>query len=92
MPKTSFTKWSVSLPEKLSKAAEKRAAEESRTRSELIREALRSYLGNRETEMEESPQLEASVIRDRMAATGLYSEKFLEDLEDAIAYADKGGQ
>ncbi len=36
--------WSISLPPKLEKEAERAAREENRTKSELIREALRRYL------------------------------------------------
>jgi len=39
--------WTVSIPPLLSKQALKTAREESRTKSELIREALRRYLENR---------------------------------------------
>jgi CopG family transcriptional regulator/antitoxin EndoAI len=36
--------WNISLPPEMAKAAEKAAKDESRTKSELIREALRQYL------------------------------------------------
>ena len=39
--------WSISLPPRLGKEAEKAAKEENRTKSELIREALRRYLEGR---------------------------------------------
>lgn len=39
--------WSISLPPRLVKEAEKAAKEEHRTKSELIREALRQYLEGR---------------------------------------------
>lgn len=39
--------WSISLPPKLEKEAERAAKEENRTKSELIREALRRYLAGR---------------------------------------------
>lgn len=39
--------WSISLPPKLEKEAEKAAKDENRTKSELIREALRRYLETR---------------------------------------------
>jgi len=39
--------WSISLPPKLEKEAERAAKEEHRTKSELIREALRRYLDGR---------------------------------------------
>jgi len=40
--------WSISLPPKLEREAEKAAKEEHRTKSELIREALRRYLEGRQ--------------------------------------------
>lgn len=36
--------WNISLPPEMAKAAEKAAKDESRTKSELVREALRQYL------------------------------------------------
>lgn len=36
--------WNISLPPEMARAAEKAAKEEARTKSELIREALRQYL------------------------------------------------
>ena len=36
--------WTVSLPPKLVKEAERTAKEEDRTKSELVREALRMYI------------------------------------------------
>lgn len=39
--------WTISLPPKLVKEAEQTAREENRTRSELVREALRFYLEER---------------------------------------------
>ena len=39
--------WTISLPPKLVKEAERTAREENRTRSELVREALRFYLEER---------------------------------------------
>ncbi|MGA1841612.1 MAG: ribbon-helix-helix protein, CopG family [bacterium] len=36
--------WNISLPPKIAKEAENIAEEESRTKSELVREALRQYL------------------------------------------------
>ena len=40
--------WTISLPPVLSKQALKAAQEESRTKSELVREALRQYMARRE--------------------------------------------
>lgn len=39
--------WNISLPPEMARAAEKAAKEEARTKSELIREALRQYLWGR---------------------------------------------
>ena len=39
--------WTISLPPALGKEAERTAREESRTKSELVREALRMYLEER---------------------------------------------
>ena len=39
--------WNISLPPDMARAAEKTAREEARTKSELIREALRQYLWGR---------------------------------------------
>jgi CopG family transcriptional regulator/antitoxin EndoAI len=39
--------WNISLPPEMAKAAEKVAKYEARTKSELIREALRQYLWGR---------------------------------------------
>lgn len=39
--------WTVSLPPKLLREAERTAREEDRTKSELIREALRMYIEER---------------------------------------------
>lgn len=40
--------WTISLPPKMVKEAEKIARDENRTKSELIREALRFYLDEKE--------------------------------------------
>jgi CopG family transcriptional regulator/antitoxin EndoAI len=39
--------WTISLPPKLVREAERTAKEENRTKSELVREALRFYLEER---------------------------------------------
>ena len=43
--------WNITLPPKMASEAEKIALEESRTKSELIREALRSYLWEKKWNM-----------------------------------------
>jgi len=42
--------WTISLPPKLGREAERTAREENRTKSELVREALRMYLEELRTE------------------------------------------
>ncbi len=39
--------WTISLPPEMSRLAQAVAAEEHRTKSELVREALRRYFGAR---------------------------------------------
>ncbi len=39
--------WNISLPPDMAETAERAAKEESRTKSELVREALRQYLWGR---------------------------------------------
>jgi len=68
--------WTVSLPPPLSKRALRIAREESRTRSELVREALRSYVGRRERFKQLRTQLAKS-----LEAKGI---KTLEDVERMI--------
>lgn len=40
--------WTISLPPEMEKEAEKTAKDENRTKSELVREALRYYLDEKE--------------------------------------------
>lgn len=92
MEQTKFEKWSISLPKTLGAKAKQQAVKESRTKSELIREALRSYLrGEKNAFFEESPSLAPRVIVEKMRATGLYSETFLKDLEESLVYANQEG-
>ena len=48
--KRSTVQWTISVPPLLSKEAERLAQAESRTRSELVREALRKYMERRSIE------------------------------------------
>lgn len=74
----------------LSKQADAVAAHESRTRSELIREALRRYLNEGEpVNLTESPRLSAMEIIRQMALTGLYKKEFLKELKASLEYADQ---
>jgi metal-responsive CopG/Arc/MetJ family transcriptional regulator len=92
MEQTKFEKWSISLPKTLGSKARQRAVKESRTKSELIREALRSYLHRGEdTFFQESSDLAPKAIVEKMRATGLYSEAFLKDLQESLTYANQEG-
>lgn len=68
--------WTVSLPPPLSKEALKIAKEEYRTRSELVREALRRYLENRTLD-----RIRAKLHR-RFKALGIRTEEDVERLID----------
>jgi CopG family transcriptional regulator / antitoxin EndoAI len=68
--------WTISIPPNLSKEASRVAKEEYRTRSELVREALRRYLENR------SVDLIRDKISDRLKAMGIKNERDIERLMD----------
>lgn len=68
--------WTISLPPPLSKKALKWAKEESRTRSELVREALREYISKRERFQELRTKLS-----NNLAKRGI---RTLEDIERMI--------
>ena len=68
--------WTISLPPSLSKEALKIAKEEYRTRSELVREALRRYLENRTLD-----RIRAKLSR-RFKALGIHTEEDVERLID----------
>jgi len=51
------SQWTVSIPPLLSKKAMKLAKEESRTKSELVREALRIYMTRKELIMSAREEL-----------------------------------
>lgn len=70
--------WSISLPPNLVERAEEVAREENRTRSELIREALRFYLEERRWR---ELQREAS---SRARALGIESEGDVEEMIDEL--------
>lgn len=69
--------WTVSLPPGLVREAERTAREEDRTRSELVREALRAYIEERRWR-----QLQRDTAA-RAAVLGLRSEDDVERLVDA---------
>lgn len=69
--------WTVSLPPGLVREAERTAREEDRTRSELVREALRAYIEERRWR-----KLQRDTAA-RAAVLGLCSEDDVERLVDA---------
>lgn len=68
--------WTISVPPLLSREAVKVAREESRTKSELVREALRRYLENRTLD-----RIRNKLSR-RFQAMGIRSEGDIERLID----------
>lgn len=68
--------WTVSLPPQMAQKAEEAAKRESRTRSELVREALRQYMAAREWEQ---MQARASSRAREMA---VLKETDVEDIID----------
>ena len=75
--KRSTVQWTISVPPLLSKEAERLAHEESRTRSELVREALRKYLEHRSIE-----QVRRKLTR-KFRTLGIRTEQDIERLVDA---------
>jgi CopG family transcriptional regulator/antitoxin EndoAI len=69
--------WTVSFPPNLVREAERTAKEEDRTRSELVREALRGYIEERRWR-----KLQRDTAA-RAAALGLRDEDDVERLVDA---------
>ena len=72
----STIQWTISIPPMLSRAAMKTAKAEYRTRSELVREALRRYLENRTID-----RIRTKVSR-RLQAMGVKTEEDVERLID----------
>jgi metal-responsive CopG/Arc/MetJ family transcriptional regulator len=68
--------WTISLPPSLSREAMNAARREARTRSELVREALRKYLEARSLD-----QLRMKVSR-RFRAMGIRTQRDVERLID----------
>lgn len=66
--------WALSLPPALAEKAEKLARKEHRSRSELVREALRQYIASREREA-----LQAVAAR-RAQELGANSEDAVEEI------------
>ena len=70
--------WTVSLPPGLVRAAERTAREESRTKSELVREALRMYLEERRwRKLQQKTALQAQAL-------GIRTEEQVDQLVHAI--------
>ena len=59
--------WTISLPPMMSRAAERVALQEQRTKSELVREALRRYLAQR-------AQSHSIGIPDRLSHVGALTD------------------
>jgi len=72
----STIQWTISIPPQLSRAAMKTAKAEYRTRSELVREALRRYLENRTVD-----RIRAKIGR-RLQAMGVKTEADIERMID----------
>jgi len=70
--------WTVSLPPNLVREAERTAKEEDRTRSELVREALRVYIEERRWR-----KLQRDTAA-RAAVLGLRGEEDVERLVDTV--------
>lgn len=71
---------SVSLPDELSRSADELAAAQGRTRSELVRDALRSYLW-RERWREATREVEAAAEREGLASEDV--ERLVDELRSA---------
>ena len=75
--KRSTVQWTISVPPLLSREAGRIAQEESRTRSELVREALRKYMAHRSIE-----QVRRKLNR-KFRTLGIRTEQDIERLIDA---------
>lgn len=71
--------WTISLPAPLSKKAMKLAKDESRTKSELVREALRVYMMRKIQFMDAREELAKKL-----------EEKGIRTLEDIERFVDEG--
>ena len=74
--KRATIQWTISIPPPLSREAERTAQEESRTKSELIREALRRYLEERSFHRAQNR------LTRRLQKLGIQSEEDIERLID----------
>ena len=73
------SQWTVSLPPPLSKQALKVARDESRTKSELVREALRDYIAKKDRFLGLRRQL-----GERLEAKGIRTMEDIENLVDEV--------
>lgn len=70
--------WTISLPPKLLREAERTAKEENRTKSELVREALRLYLeGQQWRKLQRKTALQAQAL-------GIRTEEDVNQLVHAV--------
>lgn len=70
--------WTISLPPKLVREAERTAKEEHRTKSELVREALRLYLENQQwRKLQRKTALQAQAL-------GIRTEEDVDQLVHAV--------
>ncbi len=70
--------WTISLPPKLVREAERTAKEENRTKSELVREALRMYLEEqRWRKLQQKTALQAQAL-------GIRTEEDVDRLVHAV--------
>jgi metal-responsive CopG/Arc/MetJ family transcriptional regulator len=83
----------ISLPPPLLKKAERIAEEEHRTKSELLREALRFYLETREARRAASRDRLAAVIGQAQArAAGTRSRDIRKLVREAVVAARSGNR
>ncbi|MDI6711383.1 MAG: ribbon-helix-helix protein, CopG family [Thermoanaerobacterales bacterium] len=72
--------WAISLPPLLAERADRLAREEQRTRSEMVREALRQYIALREWDAAQS------MAARRAAEMGIADEEAVERLVDEVRH------
>lgn len=70
--------WTISIPPELAREAVLLAKKEQRTRSEMVREALRQYIANKTWE-----QLQAQAAA-KARELNIFNESGIEDLIDEI--------
>ncbi|MCL6635613.1 MAG: ribbon-helix-helix protein, CopG family [Peptococcaceae bacterium] len=70
--------WTISIPPELAREAAILAQKEKRTRSEMVREALRQYIANRTLE-----QIQAQAAA-RVRELNIFNESDVEELIDEI--------